>query len=146
MEPVTLQMCNVPKQGWKKVIRGNGQEGLKKPVAHFACKSAISLPLGPFQMLEGQQGRGTPCSQLKALGWQQGCLSTSLQLKSKVMLGPRPAWFQCVQFSGIKLDGSSLYMCKLLFFKGVLPGHLWWAFTEMIKERYRETQATQLLH
>lgn len=91
MEPVTLQMCNIPKQGQKKVTGGKGQEGLKKPEAPFAFKSTISLPLGPFHMLEGQQRRGTACSQLKGLGPHQGCLSTCLQLKSKVTLGPRPA-------------------------------------------------------
>lgn len=146
MEPVTSQMCNFPKHGWKKVIRGKGQEGFKKPEAPFAFKSTISLPLGLFHVLEGQQGRGTPCSQLKELGPHQGFLSMSLQLKSKVTLGPRPAWFQCVQFSGIKLDSSRPYMCKFLFFKGVWLGHLWWAFTKMVKERYRDTHATQLLH
>lgn len=45
-----------------------------------------------------------------------GCLSTSLQLWTlNIMLSPRPVWSQCLQFSGIQLDGSSPHTCKFVF-------------------------------
>ena len=121
-------MCNIPKQGWKKVIRGKWQEELKKPEAPSTLKFTVSLLLGPFHVLGGQQERDSSLSAQSIWATLKGCLSTSLVLKSKVMLGLRLARFACVQFLGVKLDGSSQYtcmdMCKFLFFKGVLFGHL----------------------
>lgn len=79
-----------------------GARGAQKTRGTFHIQIYHFLLLGPFCVLEGQQGKG-----LQASEPHQGCLSTNLELKSQVTLGPRPAQFERVQFSGIKLNSSS---------------------------------------